>query len=91
MRDGHDGSYHHDSDESGTFASVGTNQQAVDRNVLRLAPELRPWLLPERLVNDLSGTTSEQYRIPLFDANRLHGLEISADNFCAVEDFISMF
>ena len=60
---------------------------ALDVNVLRLAPEYKPWVLPERLVNDLSVETSLHHRISLFDARLLHGLDISANNFRAEEDF----
>ena len=62
-------------------------RRRVYGNVLRLAPEHKPWVLPERLVNDLSGETSLHYRIPLFDARLLHGLNISAGNFRAKEYF----
>uniref|UniRef100_M4BLG4 Core-binding (CB) domain-containing protein n=1 Tax=Hyaloperonospora arabidopsidis (strain Emoy2) TaxID=559515 RepID=M4BLG4_HYAAE len=74
-------------DSSSTNASVGTTQEALEGIVLRLAPEHKPWVLPERLVNDLSGETSLHHRIPLFDARQIHGLDISASNFRAEEDF----
>ena len=69
------------------MTSAGTTQEALDSNVLRLAPELKPWELPERLVSELSGETSLHHRIPLFDARSLHGLDISASNFRAEEEF----
>ena len=62
-------------------------QEALDGNVLLLSSEHKPWILPERLVNDLSGETSLHYRIPLFVARMLHGLGISGSNFRAEEDF----
>ena len=47
-----------DDDSSGTEAPVGITQEALDGNVLRLAPEHKPCVLPERFVNELSGETS---------------------------------
>ena len=69
-----------DEDSSGTENSVGTTQEALDGNVLRLSPEYKSWVLPEKIVDDLSGKTSLHHQIPLFDASLLHGLDISASN-----------
>ena len=87
VRECDDGPRHRETVYRDTPTSVGITQEALDRNVLRLASEPKPWLLPERLINSLSGDTSAHHRIPLFDAKRLHGLDISASNFRAEEDF----
>ena len=87
VREYDDGPRHREAKYRGTVTSVGTTQEELDRNVLRLASERKPWLLPEQLINNLSGETSAHHRIPLFDARRLHGLDNSASNFRAEEDF----
>ena len=56
----------------------------------RLAPEKKPWLLPERLITSLSGETTPQNKYLLFIATKLHGLDPSAENFRAEENFTSM-
>ena len=49
--------------------------------------ELKPWRLPEQLINSLSHETSQHHRIPLFDASELNGLSSSAMNSRAEKDF----
>ena len=49
--------------------------------------ELKPWRLPEQLINSSSHETSQHHRIPLFDASELHILRFSVKNFRAEEDF----
>ena len=48
----------------GTPASVGTYQGSSDSKVSTLPPEKKPWQLPERLVNSLSGETALTINIP---------------------------
>ena len=82
-----DGSRHRGQDTRGTITSVGTTQEALDSNVLRLAPEQKPWQLPERLLNMWSCEATEHHPIPLFDSRQLHGLDISAKNFRTEDEF----
>ena len=58
----------------------------MDRNILRVAPE-KPWLPPQRVLARLSDTTSDRYRIRLFDSSKLHNLDPSASNFRTEHDF----
>ena len=55
MRDGDDGVIHRGKSSRGTPDSVGTSQGSTDSKVSTLAPEIMPWLLPERLLASLSG------------------------------------
>ena len=55
-----------------------------------LLPLRKPWLLPERLLTSLSGKTTSYSKSSLFIVNKLHGLDPSAKNFRAEEDFKSM-
>ena len=70
----------------GVGTSIDTTQEALDRNVLRLAPERKPWMLSKHLLDRWSGKTNERFPIPLFDASRLHGLDASAKNFRTEND-----
>ena len=86
-RDDSNGSRHRDEDDCGTSTSVGTTQQELDHNVLRLAPEIKPLLPPESLINCLSGVTSDHHRIPLFNASKIHGLKCGVKGFNDAEDY----
>ena len=70
-----------------TLASVGITQGSNDGNSSELVPEKKPWLLPEKLINSLSGETDSRNKYPLFVASRLHGLSPSDKKFPAKEDF----
>ena len=65
-----------DRDDPGFGTSINTRQEIVDRNILRVAPEKKPWLPPQRVLARLSDTTSDRYRIRLFDSSKLHKLDI---------------
>ena len=73
---------------SGT--SIDTRRGTVDRNILRVAPEKKPWLPPHRVLARLSDTTSDRYRIRLSDSSKLHKLDSSASNFRTGHDSSSM-
>ena len=51
-----------------------------------LAPEKKPWLLPELLLTILFGAPSS-HKILILIATKLNGLDPSAKNFRAEEDF----
>ena len=76
-----------DRDDPGVGTSIDTSQETVDRNILRLAPEKKPWLPPQRVLARPSDTTSDRYRIKLFDSSKLHQLDPSASNFRTGNDF----
>ena len=76
----------HERDDDGASRRHVDNR-GTDRGTTTKREELKPWRLPERLINGLSHETSRHHRIPLFDATELHGLGASASNFRAEEDF----
>ena len=75
-----------DTNARGVGISIDTTQEALDRKVLHLAPERKPWMLSKHLLDRWSGKTNERFPIPLFDASRLHGLDASAKNFRTEND-----
>ena len=80
----------HDRDDrsgSGVGTSIDTTQEASDRGILRVAPEKKAWLHPQRVLNRLSDTVSDRYRIRLFYSSTLHGLDSSESDFRTEHDF----
>ena len=78
-----------DRDDHGVGTSVDTRQETEDRNTLRVALVKKPWLPPQRVLSRLSDTTSDRYRIRLFDSSKLHKLGPSASNFLTEHDFFT--
>ena len=74
-------------DDWSVDASVDTNEEAADRNVLRLAPEKSPWLPSQRVLARLSDTMSGIHRIRLFNSSQLHKLDPGACNFRTEHEF----
>ncbi|CAI5736122.1 unnamed protein product [Hyaloperonospora brassicae] len=64
-----------------------TDKRGTDKGTTVKRDELKPWRFPERLMNGFSHETRQHHRIPLFDATELHGLNPSASNFRAEEEF----
>ena len=67
----------------GTTASVGSSQGHTDGKTSDLPPEKKPWLLPEKVINSLSGEFDPCNKYPLFIATRPSGLDCNTKNFCA--------
>ena len=55
-----------DTNARGMCTSIDTTQEDSDRNVLRLAPERKPWMLSEQLLDRWSGKTNERFPILIF-------------------------
>ena len=80
----------HDQDDRtgrGVGTSIDPTQEASDCGILRVAPEKKAWLPPQRVLNRLSNTVSDRYRIRLFYSSRLYDLESSASKFRTEHDF----
>uniref|UniRef100_A0AAV1VAP4 Uncharacterized protein n=1 Tax=Peronospora matthiolae TaxID=2874970 RepID=A0AAV1VAP4_9STRA len=73
--------------QRGAGTSVGTSQEERDRSVLRLAPEKKAWMPPKSVMDHLSATTSDRYRVTLFDSSRIHHLDPSTKNYRAENEF----
>ena len=58
-----------DRDDHRVGTSVDTKQETEDCNILRVAPEKKLWIPPRRVLVRLSDTTSDRYRIRLFDSS----------------------
>ena len=75
-----------DTNARGVGTSNDTTQEALDRKLLRLAPERKPWMLSKHLLDLCSGKTNEWFPVPLLDASKLYGLDASAKNFRTEND-----
>ena len=64
MRDGDYGVIYRGKSSRDTPASVGTTKGSTDSKVSSLAPEKKPWLLPERLLTSLSRETTPHNTYP---------------------------
>ena len=72
--------------------SIETTQGSLYHKVLRLAPERKPWMLSNHLLDRWSGKTNERFPLPLFDASKLHDLDASATKFRTENDrYIDVF
>ena len=81
---------HHNQDDlagSGVGTSIDTTQEARYRDVLGVAPSEKAWLSPQRVLDHLSDTVNDRYRMRLFDSSRLHGIDCSASEFRTKHDF----
>ena len=76
----------HERDDDGASRRQ-SGSRGTDKGTTVKRDELKPWRLPEQLINSLSHETGQHHRIPLFDATELHGLSSSAESFRAEEDF----
>ena len=80
----------HDRDDR-TGHDVGTSinitQETRYCGILRVAPEKKAWMPPHRVLDSLSDTISNRYRIRLSDLSRLNGLAYSANDFRTKHDF----
>ena len=76
----------HERVDDGASRHHSENRGTVEGNTSKRG-DLKPWRLPEQLINIFSHATSQHHRISLFDASDLHGLSSSAKVLRAEEDF----
>ena len=76
----------HERVNDGASRRHSVNRGLVEGTTLE-CDELKPWSLPEQLINSLSHETRKHHRISSFDASELHGLSSSAKNFRVEEGF----
>ena len=67
--------------DRGASSYVGTTQEEQNRNVLRSATEIKPWMPSVSELRQWYGYIAGSCRIPLFDSSRIHGLDPSARNY----------
>ena len=90
VRDGDDGGSRRSKSYWGTPVSVSTIQGSTDSKVSTLAPERKPWLLPERLLNCLSGETTPHNKYPFLVQSSYMGLILARRTFALRRIFTSM-
>ena len=79
----------HERDDDGASRRQ-SGSRGTDKGTTVKRDELKPWRLPEQLINSLSHETGQHHRIPLFDATELHGLVPARRIFALKKTFISM-
>ena len=72
---------HKDHDAKPVGIDTNPSQEERTRNVLRLAPQLEPWLPPADKLARWAGKTGERSVNPLFDASRIHRLDANARGY----------
>ena len=90
VRSDDDGLSHRNKSSYGTPASVSTTQGNRDSEMSRLAPEKKPWLLPEKLLTSLSGDTTPHKKYTFALRPSYTGLIPARRTFALRRSFTSM-